>query len=1140
MREIISRKNYKLLFMKTYKLLNNILGWVIFAIAATVYLLTIEPTASFWDCPEFIASAYKLEIGHPPGNPIFMMVGNLFTQLTSDVSLKAGMINRMSAILSGFTILLLFWSITRLAKKIILKGNEEAKDTISLAQIISILGCGAVGALAYTFSDTFWFSAVEAEVYAFSSFMTALVFWLVLKWEDVADEQGADRWLILIAYVMGLSIAVHLLNLLCIPAIVLVYYFKKYPNPNWKGSLLAMIVSIAIVGILLFGIIGGVMKVAGWFELLFVNTFTLPYNSGVVFYLILLVGVTVWGVWESMREIHSALRMKIAFTLAVGLYGIPFLFGDNPLVGIVLLAIIAGILFYSKKVNPVSLNSVLLALFVVFIGYASFALIMIRSSSNPPMDQNSPEDIFTLRTYLAREQYGETPLLYGQTYVSEVKRDKDGTMVTKDNGPVYAPIAKHDPSEKDRYFVASRKEEPVYMDELNTLFPRMFDGEASHVQGYKYWANIKGERVRISTMEGSKVVMKPTFIENLRYFFNYQVNYMYWRYFMWNFSGRQNDIQGQSGEITNGNWITGIKFLDALRLGPQDDLPDSIVKNKGYNRFYMLPLLLGILGIFYQIYSGKKGVQGFWITFLLFFMMGLAIVVYLNQKPYEPRERDYAYVGSFYAFAIWIGLGVAAIIRALTKYAKIPELQAAIAGSVLCILVPIQMVSQTWDDHDRSKRYTCRDFGYNYLATCEPNAIIFTMGDNDTFPLWYKQEVEGFRTDVRVCNLSYLQTDWYIDQMKRQAYESAPLPISWKRTDYVLGTNEMAYIAPQIDSMSVSNALDWVKSDDLRTKRIPRFNVDSLTNIPTDRLYLPVDSAAVVKSGVVKPENYNRIVKNIYINLGAQKDSQGKVVEQAKIRLVKQEMMILDMLANNKDWSRPIYFATTVPREQYLRLGSFLRQDGIAFRLVPYNTGVSPDDEFDTDSTTVGKRLNVDTDILYDNLMHKYKWAHLDVPGVYLDENAMKMAKVFRGMFGQLGSYLIEEGKKDKAKEVLDYSLKVLPEYNVPYDFYFTREIANGYYQLGDTVKAKQIYDVMVNNSLKTLNWFSKLNSQMYGSVTEEARRELVFLQNMLPNYQHVNPQAYESASKDFSRYLQQYEQYMNSRQGRQRGGLNR
>ena len=505
--------------MKTYKLLNNILGWIVFVIAATVYLLTIEPTASFWDCPEFIASAYKLEIGHPPGNPIFMMIANLFTQLTSDVSLKAAMVNNMSAIFSGLTILFLFWTITHLARKIIIKESEETSNSISLKQMITVLGCGTVGAFAYTFSDTFWFSAVEGEVYACSSFMTALVFWLILKWEDVANEPNADRWLILIAYMMGLSIAVHLLNLLCIPAIVLVYYFKKYPNPNLKGSLVAAVISFVIVGIILFGIIQGLMKVAGWFELLFVNQFKLPYNSGVAFYMILLFAVFVWGIWETMREKYDPVRTKIAFILAVGLLGIPFL-GNQPFVGILLLAILAVALFIYKKVNPVSLNSILLGLFVIIIGYSSFALIMIRSTSNPPMDQNSPEDIFTLRTYLGREQYGEAPLIYGQTYASEPKIEvKDGkrTLVTKDEGPAWAQIAKHDPSENDRYFIATRKEKQVYADELNTLFPRMYSRDQSHVQGYKYWADIKGQRVQVATPEGTKyVVVKPTFTENLR------------------------------------------------------------------------------------------------------------------------------------------------------------------------------------------------------------------------------------------------------------------------------------------------------------------------------------------------------------------------------------------------------------------------------------------------------------------------------------------------------------------------------------------------------------------------------------------------------------------------------------------------
>ena len=1109
--------------MKTYKLLNNILGWIIFVIAASVYLLTIEPTASFWDCPEFISSAYKLEVGHPPGNPIFMMTANLFTQLTSNVSQKAAMVNSMSAIFSGLTILFLFWTITHLARKILVKRNEEETNSISLTQIISILGCGAVGALAYTFSDTFWFSAVEGEVYAYSSLMTALVFWMVLKWEDVANEPGADRWLILIAYMLGVSIAVHLLNLLCIPAIVLVYYFKKYQNPNLKGSLIAIVISFAIVGIILFGIIQGLMKVAGWFELLFVNELKLPYNSGVAFYMVLVVAVLIWGIWETMREKYDPVRTKLAFIFAVGLLGIPFM-SNQPFIGILLLAVLATFLFVYKKVNPVALNSILIALFVILIGYSSFALIMIRSASNPPMDQNSPEDVFTLRTYLAREQYGETPLIYGPTYVAEATS-------MKDNGPVYAQIAKRDPSEKDRYFVASRKEEPVYADELSTLFPRMYSREANHIQGYKSWADIKGQRVRV----GTKVYTKPTFIENLRYFFSYQVNYMYWRYFMWNFAGRQNDIEGNGG-VSNGNWITGIKFLDAIRLGPQDDLPDSVIKNKGYNRFYMLPLLLGIVGIFYQIYAGKKGVQGFWITFLLFFMTGLAIVLYLNQTPYQPRERDYAYAGSFYAFTIWIGLGVAAIIQGLNKYAKVPAVLSAILGSVLCIAIPIQMASQTWDDHDRSKRYVCRDFGYNYLTTCEPNAVIFTMGDNDTFPLWYNQEVEGVRTDVRVCNLSYLQTDWYIDQMKRQAYESTPLPISWKRTDYIQGTHDFAYIIKQTDQpMEVGAALDWIKSDDIRTKQIRNYDAE-IDNVPTDKLYLPIDSAAAIRSGIVRPENYKRIEQNLNINLGDKMDSDGDVVDQAKRVLTKQELMILDMLNNNRDWSRPFYFATTVSPDQYLRMDSFFRQDGIAYRLVPYNTGVSKD--YDVDSTDAN-HLDVDTDILYENLMHKYRWGNLEQPGVYLDENAMRMAKVFRMMFGKLARYLIDEGKKEKAKEVLDYGLKVLPDYNVPYDYYSANEIAKSYYQLGEIEKARKIYDVLVSNSMKSLKWFSGLNNQSYAGMVDETRRELYFLQSIFRNYQQVNPKAFEEYIGEYNNYLQKYDQFIRSRQASMRGGSN-
>ncbi|MDR3339090.1 MAG: DUF2723 domain-containing protein [Candidatus Symbiothrix sp.] len=1103
--------------MKTYKLANNILGWIVFAIAAFVYLSTIEPTASFWDCGEFISSAYKLEVGHPPGNPIFMMTANLFTQLTSDPTQKAMMVNSMSAIFSALTILFLFWTVTHLARRVIVKKDKN----ISLSRLIAVLGCGAVGALAYTFSDTFWFSAVEGEVYAFSSLMTALVFWLILKWEDAADEPHADRWLILIAYMMGVSIAVHLLNLLCIPAIVLVYYFKRYPNPNKKGIIAALLISFGIVAILLFGIIQGLVKVAGWFELLFVNRLGFSYNTGTGVYIFLVFAVLAWGIWETLRDTVHPIRLRIAFILAVALLGIPFL-GDKPYLGISLIAVLTIFLFVYKKIAPAPLNSILVALLVVTVGYSSYALIMIRSVANTPMDQNSPEDVFTLRQYLSREQYGETPLLYGQTYANRPKWEVDGKVMSylkKDLGPVWAPIAKSDPSEKDRYFVVTRKIKNVYHDELNMLFPRMYSKD--HADAYKDWVDIKGKRVRIQDPDGSTTLICPTFFENLKFFFTYQVNYMYFRYFLWNFSGRQNDIQG-NGEVSKGNWITGIKFIDSFLVGPQDDMPDDIVKNKGHNKYYMLPLLLGILGILYQIYSGRKGTQQFWVTFLLFFMTGLAIVVYLNQTPGQPRERDYAYAGSFYAFCIWIGLGVAWVIKSLEK-AKLPPLYSAIAGSCLCLLVPVQMASQTWDDHDRSKRYVCRDFGYNYLTTCEPNSVIFTMGDNDTFPLWYAQEVEGYRTDVRVCNLSYLQTDWYIDQMKRQAYDSEPLPISWNKTDYVQGKHEVAYLMRSPEEWNVAEALDWVKSDNLMTKTLPNTN-ETVDYIPSEKLFIPIDSAAVIASGMVKPENANRIQKKMQIDFGEIRTEDGELIENGKGYLTKVELMILNMLSNNKDWSRPFYYATTVSRDQYVKLEPYLRQDGVAYRIVPYNTQAE------------GER--VDTDLLYDNLMHKYRWGNLEQPGLYMDQTSMNMATNFRSMFGLLGRYLLAEGKTEKAKEAMDYSLKVIPDYNVPYDFRSMNEIAFNYYEMGELDKATKIYDALLKTTLKSLDWYSRLNRKDYVGVLGEVNMDLRCLSMILSFYQKTNPEVYNASIQDYRRHIQQFERFMNNAQTR--GGANR
>ena len=1103
-----------LLQMKRYNLANNLLGWIVFAIAATTYLMTIEPTASFWDCGEFIATAYKLEVGHPPGAPIFMLMGNLASHLASEPSQVSMMLNGLSAIFSALTILFLFWTITHLARKLIMKQDKTAPD---LWQKIAIFGAGAVGALAYTFSDTFWFSAVEGEVYAFSSLMTALVFWIILKWDDVADEPHSDRWLILIAYLLGVSVAIHLLNLLCIPAIVLVYYFRKYENPTWKGALVALLISFGMLVAILYGLVQGLVEVCGWFELLFVNGFGLPYDSGVFFYMLAVLGVLIWAIFETMSSKQNSTRAKIAFIVAITLLGIPFI-GNGIVLGILLIGALTLALFYWKKVNMAALNTTLIALLVMTIGYSSYALIMIRSAANTPMDQNSPEDIFTLRTYLSREQYGETPLFYGRTFVSEAKYEGN-QPVTVDEGPVWSRIPKKDESEKDRYYESDRKKQIVYLDELNTLFPRMYSAQPNHIAGYKEWSNFKGQRVKITTSRGMRTVQKPTFGENLQYFFSYQVNFMYWRYFMWNFSGRQNDIQGQ-GEVSNGNWITGIPFLDQMRVGPQTDMPDSIAKNKGHNKYYMLPLLLGIVGIFFQIYRGKKGTEQFWVIFLLFFMTGLAIVLYLNQMPFQPRERDYAYAGSFYAFCIWIGLGTPAVIERLKKW-KIPANIATIAGVILCLLIPIQMVSQTWDDHDRSGRTVARDFGMNYLATCEPNAIIFTNGDNDTFPLWYAQEVEGYRTDVRVCNLSYLQTDWYIDQMKRQAYESDPLPIDWKKYEYVQGKHDIAHILDLYEEpWPVDKVLNRIKSDDRRDKYLPEYGVE-IDNIPTQQIIVPIDKEAVLESGLVKPENEHWIPPYMLIDFGEKQNERGDPIAPKRY-IVKNEMMVLEMLKNNTDWSRPIYFAITVGSENYMRLEPYFRQDGVAYRVMPFEAS---------------KYQSVDVDILYDNVMNKYKWGGLEQPGLYLDENVIRMTRTFRVIFGLLAKDLVAQGDMERAEKVVDKCLEVIPQYNVPYDYMSVSELADAYQKMGKTDKANALYSELADIIMRNLNWYNRLNHKQYASVFEDLRRDIIFMQNIMYYFAENDTEKLNLYLPDYSECLSRFQNLT----GRQRaGGFNR
>ena len=1060
--------------MKQYKTVNNLAGWITFLIAATVYCLTIEPTASFWDCPEFITTGYKLEVGHPPGAPFFMLTANLFTQFVSDPAQVAKMVNYMSALMSAACILFLFWSITHLVRKLVVKDENN----ITTSQLITIIGSGLVGALVYTFSDTFWFSAVEGEVYAFSSLFTALVFWLILKWEDVANQPHSDRWIILIAYLTGLSIGVHLLNLLCLPAIVLVYYYKKNPQANAKGSLLALLGSGLLVAAVLYGIVPGVVKVGGWFELLFVNSMGMPFNTGVIFYIIILAAAIIWGVYESYTE-RSRKRMNLSFLLTVALLGIPF-YGhgiSSILIGLVVLAALAAYLFAGKlntkyQISSRTMNTALLSIMMIMIGYSSYALIVIRSTANTPMDQNSPEDIFTLGEYLGREQYGTRPLFYGPAFSSRVALDKeDGYCVPREaeSTTKYVRKEKKSAEEKDSYVEIPGRVEYEYAQ--NMIFPRMYSSQ--HANQYKQWMDIKGYDVAYDQCGEMVMVNMPNQWENIKFFFSYQLNFMYWRYFMWNFAGRQNDIQG-SGEIEHGNWITGFKFIDNLLVGNQDLMPQDLKNNKGHNVFYCLPLLLGIIGLLWQAYRGQRGVQQFWVVFFLFFMTGIAIVLYLNQTPSQPRERDYAYAASFYAFAIWVGMGVAGIVRLLQEYGKMKELPAAIITSVACLMVPIQMAGQTWDDHDRSDRYVCRDFGQNYLMSLQEsgNPIIFTNGDNDTFPLWYNQETEGFRTDARTCNLSYLQTDWYIDQMKRPAYDSPSLPITWDRVEYVEGTNEYISIRPEIknqidalyaqadSSSNPESKIDVRKEfgdNPYELKNILKYWVRSdkegLRVIPTDSIVVKIDKEAVKRSGMTIPEALgDSIPEYMHISL------------KGKRALYKSELMMLEMLAN-ANWERPIYMAITVGGENRLNMDNHFVQEGLAYRFTPF------------DAQALG--ATIDSEKMYDNLMNKFKFGGINKAGIYIDENTMRMCYTHRRIFTQLITQLLKEGKKDKALKALEYCEKMIPASNVPYDYQNSAQsMAEAYYLLGQKAKGDKIMDALANKSMEYLIWYLSMSNQ--------------------------------------------------------------
>jgi len=1021
----------KITVVKTFRFWNLLVGWLTFAIASVVYLMTMEPTASLWDCGEFIATAYKLEVMHPPGAPFFMILGRFFSIFASGPENAAKMINAMSALASSFTILFLFWTITHLGRKLI----PDAQNP-SLPNLLAVIGAGFVGALAYTFSDSFWFSAVEGEVYATSSLFTAITFWAILKWENGADQKHSGRWILLIAYLMGLSIGVHLLNLLATSAIVLVYYFKKY-KVTVRGIIYSLIISVLILAFLQYAVIQWFIQFAGYFELLFVNVFRLPYNTGVFFYILLVIGAIVYGI------------------------------------------------YYTHKHKKPVLNTVILAFSMVMIGYSSYALIIIRSSANPPMDMNNPESVFDMLPYLGREQYGARPLLKGQYYNSPI-------LGTEESRANYYKV-------DGRYEVKDHKIEYIYDERMTTVFPRMYSNDPNHVSAYETWVNIKGTRVQIQDRNGeNRTIVKPSFGTNLAFFFKYQVGHMYLRYFMWNFAGRQNDFQGHGGTL-HGNWISGINFLDEARLGSHDKLPSHYREHPGRNRYYLLPVLLGLIGIFYHYRKSKKD---FSVVMMLFIMTGIAIVVYLNQKPMEPRERDYSYAASFYAFAIWIGLGLLSIYEFTRK--KMPATVGAIIAILISLIgVPALMAAENWDDHDRSGRYTARDLAHNYLNSCAEGAILYTNGDNDTFPLWYAQEVEGIRTDVRIINLMLFNTEWYVDQMTRKAYESDPIPMSLPPEKYRDGTNNVIYMFDRVDNhVDLGQVIDFIASEDPRTKFTPQPGVN-LDYIPTKKFSLPVDKEKLIAQGVVSASDTQLVQSSIDWTIN-------------KNTILKNEMMQLDILATS-DWERPIYFVAG-GNDGALNLEDYFQMEGLAYRLVPIAT---PGRNF----LTWGR---IESDTLYNRLMNTFRYGRMEEEDVHLDYYNIRTLSVIklRNKFSRLANQLVDEHKIDSAIAVLDRCMKLMPHPKVPYDA-FVPNIANAYYRAETHDKAAEVVRGHFNALLEDLTYYYDIDYQYRQSLDYEIRLSLQLLQeynNITARFNdtELNEEISEEFNKFYQRYLQE------------------
>jgi hypothetical protein len=958
----------------TFRRWNNITGWVIFFISTTVYLLTIEPTVSFWDCGEFILSAFKLQVGHPPGAPLFIMMGRVATLFAgNDTAKVAMMVNILTAICSGLAIMILFWTITHLVRKVFVKDIVmDAKN------ILPILASGVIGSLAYTFSDTFWFSAVEGELYGLSSLVTGLVFWGMLKWEDEADKPYSGRWIILIMYVMGLGIGIHRLNLLILPVAVFVYYFRKY-EVTTKGVIKTLLLAVVMLWLMVFVIMPGIPKAAGWFELLFVNGLGLPYNSGLYIYLVLIITGLIFGIR------------------------------------------------YSLKKQKLILNYVLTSLAVIFIGYSSYAMIMIRSSARPPMNQNDPSDVFSFVYYLNMEQYGSSPKFFGNYYsapVTDVKQVISGYDKVK---------GKYEPYYRPEY---------KYSKKFETIFPRMYSSDPDHEGDYKYWGKIIGRKYSVDGQSGTKTVVCPTFGENLRFFFRYQMGFMYLRYFMWNFAGRQNDVQGNGNPI-HGNWISGIKFIDEARLGNLDKIPADLKTNRGRNIYFFFPLFIGLAGIFWQF---KKDRNGFWLVMAFFFMTGLAIILYLNQYPNQPRERDYAYAGSFYAFAIWIGMGFMLVYEMIKRYIG-EKISSVISFIVLMLAGPVLMGSQNWDDHDRSGRYTARDIGADYLKSVAPNSILFTYGDNDSFPVWYVQDVEGFRTDVRVANLSYIQAGWYIEMMRQKAYESDPFPLSLTPDKYIEGKRNQMPVDNRIEKpVELKQVVDFVGIDDKKAQIDLTGRGDYLNYIPVNKFIIDVDPKEVLSNGTVKQYFKDSLLSPITWNYSENDAFKG-------------DLAIMDMLSTN-NWKRPVYFSTTVPSSQYKGLEKFFVQEGLAYRIVPIKTGTPEPGDFGM----------IDPIVMYDNLMNKFSWGNAADPSVYLDENNRRMFSNFRRLFGSLGKTLLESGDTTKAIEVAHRGLEIVPVEKLPND-YFSLGSAEVLIRAGKKDEGEKLLNEIISYASDYLNF---------------------------------------------------------------------